>query len=93
MRTQLGTCRIGTEASLRDAIRVIVWSGEWIAQVVDAEGRLVGTLTDRDICPGHLLPMHLESPVSGVVRRQFQAAKEARAINGQNLAVDVGWSL
>jgi len=78
MRTELDACSIGTEASLRDAINAIDRGGVRIALMVDGEGCLVGTLTDGDIRRCLLRGMDLASPASGVVQRQFQAARGAK---------------
>ncbi len=61
MRTELDACRIGTKASLRDAINAIDRGGVRIALMVDGEGRLVATLTDGDIRRSLLRGMDLAS--------------------------------
>lgn len=58
---------IATSASIRDAIRVIDAGGFQIALVVDAERRLVGTVTDGDVRRGILAGRELSEPVATVI--------------------------
>lgn len=75
MRTELDTCLISSDATLRDAINAIDRGGVRIALMVDGEGRLVGTLTDGDIRRCLLRGMNLTSPASRAVQRNFQASR------------------
>ncbi|HTU65145.1 MAG TPA: nucleotidyltransferase family protein [Steroidobacteraceae bacterium] len=56
-------------ASLRDAIRNLDESGMQIVLIVDANARLVGTLTDGDIRRGLLRGMTLDDGVDRIVAR------------------------
>lgn len=58
---------IGTDASIRDAIRVIDAGGFQIALVVDDARALAGTVTDGDVRRGILAGRELSEPVTAVM--------------------------
>lgn len=60
---------IGPDDSLRQAIERIDAGGMQIALVVDAEHRLLGTISDGDVRRGILRGVALDSPASGVMNR------------------------
>ncbi len=60
---------VAPEADLRQTIRIIDAGALQIALVVDASGRLLGTVTDGDIRRGILNGLSLEAPVSGLMNR------------------------
>lgn len=60
---------LGEDATLQDAIRRLDESGLQIAIVVDADGRLIGTVTDGDIRRGLLRSVQLGDTIATVVHR------------------------
>jgi dTDP-glucose pyrophosphorylase len=60
---------IGPDGSLRDALDVIDRGGSQMALVVDAERRLLGTLSDGDIRRGLLKGLRLEDKVVAAMHR------------------------
>ncbi|MFN9805820.1 MAG: nucleotidyltransferase family protein [Betaproteobacteria bacterium] len=60
---------VGPDAPMRDALAVIDRTGSQIALVVDAERRLLGTLSDGDIRRALLKGMALDNPVTQAMRR------------------------
>jgi dTDP-glucose pyrophosphorylase len=60
---------IRPEATLRQAIERIDAGGMQIALVVDADHRLLGTISDGDVRRGILRGVALDSPASGVMNR------------------------
>ena len=67
---------ISTQSSLRRVITVIDQGAAQIALVVDADQRLLGTVTDGDIRRGLLQGETLESPVERVMHREFRFVRE-----------------
>lgn len=65
------------DAILVDAVRVIEASRRRIAVVVDAQGSLIGTLTDGDVRRCLLAGGNLKTPVVDVMNKQPLAAKQA----------------
>jgi dTDP-glucose pyrophosphorylase len=63
--------------TIREAIRAIDESALQIALIVDAEQRLVGTVTDGDVRRGLLRGVNLEAPVAEVMNRQPVACPAA----------------
>jgi dTDP-glucose pyrophosphorylase len=61
---------LAADAALRDAVRAIEASRRRIAIVVDAGGRLAGTLTDGDIRRALLAGCSLDDPVASAMNRQ-----------------------
>src|SRR6185436_1548517 len=61
---------IAADATLRDAIRVIEHTRRLIACCVDADGRLIGILSDGDIRRAILAGLSLDSPVDPALTRQ-----------------------
>ena len=59
------------DASIAEAIRIIDKGAAQIALIVDADLRLLGTLTDGDIRRGLLHGVTLESFVEKVMHREF----------------------
>ena len=64
------------DASIEEAIRIIDKGAAQIALVVDADLRLLGTLTDGDIRRGLLRGENLESLVEMVMHREFRFVRE-----------------
>ncbi len=64
---ELKALTIGPEASLRAAIEAIDRSKRQIALVVDADGKLVATVTDGDVRRGILRGVDLDGPVRQVM--------------------------
>ena len=62
--------------TVKEAIKVIDQGALQIALVVDAEKRLIGTVTDGDIRRGLLNGLNLDSPVEQVMNRQFRSVRE-----------------
>lgn len=60
---------VAPDSPLLEAIRVINETGAGIAMVVDADGRLAGTLTDGDVRRGLLRKVSLQQPVSDLMCR------------------------
>ena len=71
---------IGPQTSLHDALEVIDRTGSQMALVVDADRRLLGTLSDGDIRRSLLRGMALSEPVAGAMNAtpSFAAAGEPR---------------
>ena len=67
---------ISIQSSLRQAISAINQGATQIALVVDAEQRLIGTVTDGDIRRGLLRGETLESLVERVMQRKFRFVLE-----------------
>lgn len=68
MDSQIDAMLIGPQASLMDAARAIDDGGRQIALVVDADRRLLATVTDGDIRRGLLRGQGLDAAVSHVMR-------------------------
>ena len=64
---ELKALTVSPTASLREAIEAIDRSGRQIALVVDAEGKLVATVTDGDVRRGILRGVDLDGPVDQVM--------------------------
>ncbi len=60
---------LSADASVRDAIRSLNESGLQIVLVVDANGALVGTITDGDVRRGILRGVGMDDPVSEILHR------------------------
>ena len=60
------------QSNLRQAVSAIDRGAAQIALVVDAEQRLIGTVTDGDIRRGLLRGETLESSVDQVLHREFR---------------------
>lgn len=76
---------VAESASIRDAIEVINEAAMQIAMVVDADNRLLGTVTDGDIRRGLLRDLALSSPVSEVVQKDafvVQASLDTETVLG-----------
>ncbi len=67
MSTNWQDITLSPQDSLRRAIEVIDQGGKRVALVVDADGHLLGTVTDGDIRRGILKHMDLDEPVSRVM--------------------------
>ncbi len=67
---------ISAKANIREAIDSIDQGAVQIALVVDAEQRLLGTVTDGDIRRGLLKGETLDSPVERVMHREFRFVQE-----------------
>src|SRR5947199_8582263 len=69
MRVDLNGVAIPPSDAISAAMECIERNMHGIALAVDAEGRLVGTITDGDIRRGLLRGLTLDSPVTEVVNR------------------------
>jgi dTDP-glucose pyrophosphorylase len=67
-------CRVASDASLGDGMRSLERSHIQIALMVDADGRLIGTLTDGDIRRALLGGATLDSPAVEHVSKTFISA-------------------
>jgi len=67
---QISDIKITPTATIREALSIIDKGAMRIALVVDAAGRLIGTLTDGDIRRGLLKGMELESPIADIYNNQ-----------------------
>ena len=72
----LSSIFVRPDASIAEAIRIIDKGAAQIALVVDADLRLLGTLTDGDIRRGLLRGENLESMVERVMHREFRFVQE-----------------
>ena len=72
----LSSIFVRPDASIAEAIRIIDKGAAQIALVVDADLRLLGTLTDGDIRRGLLRGENLESLVEMVMHREFRFVRE-----------------
>jgi dTDP-glucose pyrophosphorylase len=61
---------VSITSCVRDAITCIDQNAKGIALVVDAEGRLLGTITDGDIRRAILAKVSLDSPLKAVLERK-----------------------
>lgn len=61
---------LASDATLQQAIVSLDASALQIAMVVDADGGLIGTLTDGDIRRGLLRGLDMQSPVGSIVNRE-----------------------
>lgn len=77
MSSRLKEATLSPTATLRDAMKAIDAAATEIALVVDERGRLLGTVTDGDIRRAILRTVPLDSPVAGVMRREFTAVTSA----------------
>src|SRR5436190_20211305 len=66
-------CTVDVGRSLREALMALEHRGFGIALVIDADGRLVGTLTDGDVRRALLGGSTLESPLAPFVHRHYTA--------------------
>jgi dTDP-glucose pyrophosphorylase len=60
---------LSPDASVRDAIKCIDAGGMQIALVVDAQHKLIGTISDGDVRRGILRGVSLDAPSSGIMNR------------------------
>ena len=65
---------IAPDKSIIDVLHIIDRGSVQIALVVDAEGRLLGTVTDGDIRRGILQGIKLDAPVSDIMNKQPKTA-------------------
>jgi dTDP-glucose pyrophosphorylase len=65
----LNDIKLQTDATIREALIAIDKGALKIAVVVDADGKLVGVLTDGDIRRGLLNGLHLDSPMELIVQK------------------------
>jgi dTDP-glucose pyrophosphorylase len=73
------TITLGSDATLRDAMRVLDQTSVQIVLVVDADARLLGTCTDGDIRRALLREGELTDPVSTAMNRSPLVAKESES--------------
>jgi len=69
MNPRLASLFIPAGARLRDALQAIEAGEAKLAVMVDAEGRLLGTITDGDVRRGLLAGLSLDDPADRVVNR------------------------
>ena len=62
---------VGPDQTIRDAMRAITDNWREIALVTDAQGRVVGVVTDGDIRRGLLSGLTLDSPVNRVMTADY----------------------
>ncbi len=67
---QISEIKITPSVSIREALRIIDTGAMKIAIVVDADGKLIGTLTDGDIRRGLLKGMELSDPIRDIYNNQ-----------------------
>ncbi|MEO1987389.1 MAG: nucleotidyltransferase family protein [Martelella sp.] len=68
---------ISEAATVREAMETIDRGARQIAVVVDADGRLLATVTDGDIRRGLLRGVGLDAPVTEVMHTKFTSVSEA----------------
>lgn len=73
---ELNQVTLTAESTIRQAILLIDQGAIQIALVVDAEKRLIGTVTDGDIRRGLLNGLNLDSPIEHIMNRQFRSVRE-----------------
>jgi dTDP-glucose pyrophosphorylase len=92
VRIELQNVLVAPELSIKEVMACIDRSSAGIALVVDADRRLVGTVTDGDIRRGLLRGLALDAPVEQVVNRNPLVVPEtfaAEAVIGLMQANDV----
>ena len=80
---------IDLSARICDTIRAIDQGSRQVALVVDAEGRLVATVTDGDIRRALLSGLNLDTPITEVMRPDFVAV---RTTDGPEAARRLMWA-
>ena len=73
MNGLLGNICVGSGTSLKDGMRAIDRGGVEVALVMDADGLLLGTLTDGDVRRALLAGVSMEDPVDPYMQRRFTA--------------------
>jgi dTDP-glucose pyrophosphorylase len=73
---RLQACLVRDDGTIADAMRSIDRGAGQIALAVDADGRLVGVITDGDVRRALLGGASLEQPLAAVVTREFVAVRE-----------------
>jgi dTDP-glucose pyrophosphorylase len=74
--TDLEALLIDKSATVRDAMTAIDRNRSGIALVVDAEGRLLGTVTDGDVRRAMLADLDLDIPVTRLLERQLDLGEQ-----------------
>jgi dTDP-glucose pyrophosphorylase len=67
---------VAPTASIREVIAAIDSGGARIVLVVEAGGKLVGTITDGDVRRGLLRGVGIDMPASEIMQRQFKSVSE-----------------
>jgi dTDP-glucose pyrophosphorylase len=84
---------VSTAASIRDAVVRIDHTATGIALVVDADRRLLGTITDGDVRRGLLAGIGLDEPVQSLLDRRPEVAPRtpttAQAGSARSLLLDL----
>lgn len=70
MRLSIESTFVSITTSVRELIACIDRGAHGIALVVDAERRLIGTVTDGDVRRGMLATVDLEVPISTILERK-----------------------
>src|SRR3954454_16723154 len=70
MSSDLSNLLIGRDASIRDAAECLDRSASGIILVVEADQRLLSTITDGDIRRAMLAGVNLDGPISQVLQRK-----------------------
>lgn len=70
---------IGADGIVRNAVEKIQNGGSQICLVVDADGRLLGTITDGDVRRGLLRGCRLETPVTEIMNRHPRTVRAGAA--------------
>jgi len=73
----LSSLTISGSATVREAMETIDRGARQIAVVVDADGRLLATVTDGDIRRGLLRGVGLDAPVTDVMHTEFTSVSDA----------------
>lgn len=76
MAEDLHACIVAASGSIRDALAAVDRGAAGIALAVDADGRLVGLVTDGDIRRALLGGTGLDDPVAAVLNEHFVALRE-----------------
>ena len=72
---------LGDGARITDAVRVLEESSLRIVLVVDAEKRLIGTVTDGDIRRGLIRHLRLDDPVTTVMNNSPVIASSRQSLD------------
>ncbi len=70
---------VGPETNLRETLRVIDSTGTGIALMVDADGRLMGTISDGDVRRALIAGAHLDAAASSAVNHAPRVARQGQS--------------
>lgn len=74
-KSGLAALTVSLDATVREAMAAIDRGARQIALVLDASGRMVGTVTDGDVRRALLRGLALDAPLGGVMRADFTAVR------------------